>query len=140
MQQWHNDINDMHKKFGVHKWVQAELQSDNRDWSRLNKFLQFRINFLKEELAETEDAFNNKDAAEVVDGLIDLCVIAIGTLDAFNVDAQKAWEEVHKANMMKERGVKESRPNPLGLPDLIKPQDWVGPNHDENTGNISDAF
>lgn len=140
MQQWHNDINDMHKKFGVHKWVQAELQSDNYDWSRLNKFLQFRINFLKEELAETEDAFNNKDAAEVVDGLIDLCVIAIGTLDAFNVDAQKAWEEVHKANMMKERGVKESRPNPLGLPDLIKPQDWVGPNHDENTGNISDAF
>jgi hypothetical protein len=140
MNQWHHDINEMHKKFGVHKWVQAELQSDNYDWSRLNKFLQFRINFLKEELAETEDAFNNKDAAEVVDGLIDLCVIAIGTLDAFNVDAQKAWEEVHKANMMKERGIKESRPNPLGLPDLIKPQDWVGPNHDENTGNISDAF
>jgi len=26
------------------------------------------------------------------------------------------------------------------LPDLIKPQDWVGPNHDENTGNISDAL
>jgi hypothetical protein len=140
MNQWHHDINEMHKKFGVHKWVQAELQSDNYDWSRLNKFLQFRINFLKEELAETEDAFNNKDAAEVVDGLIDLCVIAIGTLDAFNVDAQKAWEEVHKANMMKERGIKESRPNPLGLPDLIKPQDWVGPNHDESTGNISDAF
>ena len=53
---------------------------------------------------------------------------------------QKAWEEVHTANMMKERGIKESRPNPLGLPDLIKPQDWVGPNHDENTGNISDAL
>mgnify|MGYP002640126059 FL=1 len=140
MQQWHNDINDMHSKYGVHDWIKEELNREDKDWSRLNKFLQFRINFLKEELTETEDAFNNKDAAEVVDGLIDLCVIAIGTLDAFNVDAQKAWEEVHAANMMKERGIKESRPNPLGLPDLIKPQDWVGPNHDENTGNISDAL
>lgn len=140
MQQWHNDINDMHSKYGVHDWIKEELNREDKDWSRLNKFLQFRINFLKEELTETEDAFNNKDAAEVVDGLIDLCVIAIGTLDAFNVDAQKAWEEVHAANMMKERGIKKTRPNPLGLPDLIKPEGWVGPNHDKNTGNISDAL
>ena len=140
MQQWHNDINDMHKKFGVHDWVREELNKEDKDWSRLNKFLQFRINFLKEELNETEEAFNNKDAAEVVDGLIDLCVIAIGTLDAFDVDAQKAWEQVHAANMTKERGVKESRPNPLGLPDLIKPEGWVGPNHDDNIGNITNAF
>lgn len=140
MQQWHNDINDMHKKFGVHDWVREELNKEDKDWSRLNKFLQFRINFLKEELNETEEAFNNKDAAEVVDGLIDLCVIAIGTLDAFDVDAQKAWEQVHTANMTKERGVKESRPNPLGLPDLIKPEGWVGPNHDDNIGNITNAF
>ena len=91
MQQWHNDINDMHKKFGVHDWVREELNKEDKDWSRLNKFLQFRINFLKEELNETEEAFNNKDAAEVVDGLIDLCVIAIGTLDAFDVDAQKTF-------------------------------------------------
>ena len=140
MQQWHNDINDMHKKYGVHDWIKEELSREDKDWSRLNKFLQFRINFLKEELTETQDAFDNKDAAEVVDGLIDLCVIAIGTLDAFNVDAQKAWEEVHTANMMKERGIKKTRPNPLGLPDLIKPEGWVGPNHDENTGNISDAL
>ncbi len=140
MQQWHNDINDMHKKFGVHDWVREELNKKDKDWSRLNKFLQFRINFLKEELNETEEAFNNKDAAEVVDGLIDLCVIAIGTLDVFDVDAQKAWEQVHTANMTKERGVKESRPNPLGLPDLIKPEGWVGPNHDDNIGNITNAL
>lgn len=138
MKKWHNDINDMHKKFGVHDWVKGEL--DKGDWSRLRKFIDFRLRFLQEELDETKNAVENADAPEVVDGLIDLCVVAIGTLDAFGVDAQKAWDEVHNANMAKERGIKESRPNPLGLPDLIKPEGWTGPNHDDNTGSITDAL
>lgn len=138
MKTWHNDINDMHKKFGVHDWVEGEL--DKGDWSRLRKFIDFRLRFLQEELDETKNAVANADAPEVVDGLIDLCVVAIGTLDAFGVDAQKAWDEVHNANMAKERGIKESRPNPLGLPDLIKPEGWTGPNHDDNTGSITDAL
>jgi len=25
------------------------------------------------------------------------------------------------------------------LPDLIKPEGWVGPKHDDNTGNIGNA-
>lgn len=141
MNQWHHDINEMHAKYGVHEWVQQELDREDKDWSRLNKFLEFRLRFLQEELDETRAAaIVDKNPAEVVDGLIDLCVIAIGTLDAFNVDAQKAWEQVHTANMKKERGIKESRPNPLGLPDLIKPEGWVGPNHDDNTGCIRDAL
>ena len=86
-------------------------------------------------LAATYD----RNAPEVVDGLIDLCVIAIGTLDAFGVDAQKAWEAVHTANMAKEVGVKVIRPNPLGLPVLLKPVGWVGPKHYDNTGNLGDA-
>ena len=67
---------------------------------------------------------------------MDLCVVAIGTLDLFEVDAHKAWDEVLKANMSKKVGVKESRPNPLGLPDLIKPEGWVGPDHTGNTGKF----
>jgi len=136
---WVQDINDMHAKFGVHDWVKGELANDT-DWQRLNKFLEFRIKFLQEELGETANAVKNKDAEEIVDGLIDLCVVAIGTLDAFGVDAYKAWDEVHNANMAKERGIKESRPNPLGLPDLIKPEGWNGPEHNDNTGNLPHAL
>ena len=140
MKDWVQDINDMHAKFGVHKWVQAELQSDN-DWSRLNKFLEFRLKFLQEELDETRAAaLIDKDPEEIVDGLIDLCVVAIGTLDAFGVDAHKAWDAVHKANMAKEPGVKESRPNPLGLPDLVKPEGWEGPSHKDNHGTLRNAL
>lgn len=136
---WVQDINDMHAKFGVHDWVKKELDLPE-DWRKLHKFMSFRLDFLKEELNETIKAYEEKNAEEVVDGLIDLCVVAIGTLDAFGVDAYKAWDEIHNANMAKEPGVKESRPNPLGLPDLIKPEGWVGPKHNDNTGNITDSL
>jgi predicted HAD superfamily Cof-like phosphohydrolase len=78
-----------------------------------------------------------KDAEEIVDGLIDLCVVAIGTLDAFGIDAYKAWDEVHQANMSKEVGVKKERPNPLGLPDLVKPEGWINPSHGGNHGLLN---
>jgi len=136
---WFKDMQDMHKKYGVNKWMQAELQSDV-DWRKINKFMQFRIGMMQEELDETRNAFVNKDPEEMVDGIIDLCVFAIGTLEVFGVDANKAWDEVYRANMSKEVGIKEGRPNPLGLPDLVKPEGWEGPTHKGNHGNITDSF
>ena len=131
---WPQDIHDMHTKFGVRDAVQKF------DSVMLRTFLRFRLDFLHEELQETEKAAQSGiplDPEEVVDGLIDLCVVAIGTLDALGVDPHEAWNEVHKANMTKEVGVKPSRPNPLGLPDLIKPEGWVGPSHDGNYGYLT---
>ena len=136
---WFKDMQDMHKKYGVNKWMQAELQSDV-DWRKINKFMQFRLGMMQEELDETKSAFENKNAEEMVDGIIDLCVFAIGTLEVFGVDANKACDEVYKANMSKEVGIKQGRPNPLGLPDFVKPEGWKGPNHEGNHGNISDSF
>ena len=136
---WFKDMQDMHKKYGVNKWMQAEMQSDV-DWRKINKFMQFRIGMMQEELDETKNAFEKKDEEEMVDGIIDLCVFAIGTLEVFGVDANKAWDEVYRANMSKEVGIKEGRPNPLGLPDLVKPEGWEGPSHEGNHGNITDSF
>ena len=134
---WFKDMQDMHKKYGVDTWMDAEK---NSDWSRLNKFMDFRIKMMQEELDETKTAFKKGDAEEVVDGIIDMCVFAIGTLEVFGVDANKAWDQVLKANMSKEVGIKEGRPNPLGLPDLVKPEGWEGPTHKGNHGNITDSF
>ena len=136
---WFKDMQDMHKKYGVNKWMQAEMQSDV-DWRKINKFMQFRLGMMQEELDETKEAFDKKDAEEMVDGIIDLCVFAIGTLEVFGVDANKAWDEVYRANMSKEVGIKEGRPNPLGLPDLVKPEGWKVPSHEGNHGNITDSF
>lgn len=130
---WVKDINEMQYKYGVHKWIH-----DNRNNpDQLKRYLEFRIDFLQEELSETEAALVGMDAEEIVDGLIDLCVVAIGTLDAFGVDAHKAWDEILKANLAKEPGVKPERPNPLGLPDLIKPEGWEGPDHSDNHGKLN---
>ena len=139
---WVDDINKMHAKFGVHDWLANQLEDPSDEGrEKLKKFLDFRLRFLDEELNETKAAaMLDYNAKEVVDGLIDLCVVAIGTLDAFGVDAHKAWDEVLRANMDKEPGVKPTRPNPLGLPDLIKPEGWKGPNHNDNIGYITNAF
>lgn len=123
---WVNDIEDMHQKYGVNEKVREF------DAEKLKKFLDFRVKFLEEELNELKDNLENPE--EIVDALIDLCVVAIGTLDAFDVNAELAWNEVHNANMKKEVGIKATRPNPLGLPDLIKPEGWEAPSHAYNHG------
>lgn len=128
--QWVKDMELMHRKYGVHDWM------ENATYDQKSDFMDFRIKFLQEELDETREAFVAGDLEEIVDGLIDLCVIAIGTLDAYGVDADKAWDEVLRCNLAKEVGVKDSRPNPLGLPDLVKPEGWRGPNHKGNTGTL----
>jgi hypothetical protein len=130
---WVQDISEMQGKYHTRKWV-----NDNTD--KLVEFLEFRLKFLDEELAETWKAFEEKDPEEVVDGLIDLCVIAIGTLDAYGVNPYKAWDEVLKANMSKVIGKKPTRPNPLGVPDLIKPEGWKAPSHEGNHGIFSKTF
>lgn len=128
---WYKDIAKMHEKFGFHEKI-AEFDEDT-----LYEMLLFRYRFLEEEMREIDEAIAGGNAEEIVDGLIDLCVVAIGTLDLFQIDAEKAWNEVHKANMKKRRGVKENRPNPLGLPDLMKPKGWKGPSHEGNHGLLT---
>ena len=123
---WCSDIESMHTKYGVNEKIRTF------DKEKLKQFLEFRIAFLEEELTELKDNINNPE--EIVDALIDLCVVAIGTLDAFDVNANIAWDAVHTANMAKEVGIKASRPNPLGLPDLIKPEGWRAPSHENNYG------
>lgn len=138
-----SDIADMHKKYGVHEAVETF------DHEKLMSFLKFRFDFLKEELTEGTNAVEaltqshnalqaSKAADDVVDALIDLIVVAVGTLDAFKVNTELAWDRVQYANMQKEVGVKEGRPNPLGLPDLIKPEGWTAPVHADNLGRLTD--
>jgi len=154
MSDWANDIMMMHYKFGVKEW----FEKNKHDKELMAKYLTFRLNMCLEELLETAEAADLElaisedrnfyfvgdgeitDPEEIVDGLIDLCVFAIGTLDVFGVDANEAWDRVYKANMDKSPGVKPGRPNPFGLPDLIKPEGWTAPNHEGNHGSISHAL
>ena len=130
MSEWWCDVSSMHSKFGFYEAI------DNMSPKYLSKMLEFRVNFLEEELNELKDNLENPE--EIVDACIDLIVVAIGTLDLYGVDLDKAWKAVHDANMAKQRGIKEGRPNPLGLPDLLKPEGWTPPTHEGNHGRLAD--
>lgn len=122
------DIKEMIKKYGF----------DQEEFDH-NK-LEFRIlGLLAEEFDETLEALADSNSEELVDGLIDLIVIAIGTLELAGVDTQIAWDEVMNANMTKERGIKPTRPNSNGF-DLIKLPDWVAPSHLSNLGFLPKIF
>lgn len=146
---WVQDIHNMHTKFRVRPVIR-NLSKEHKEL-----FLKFRLDFLKEELLEayeaagyevtfeakrTAKALDPARAEDVVDAMVDLCVVAIGTMDAFDVDAHEAWSRVHVKNMEKEPGVKPERPNPLQLPDLIKPFGWTAPSHADNIGTLSELF
>lgn len=119
---WIKDIRNMHDHYGVHE----AIAKNAHDPQWLKELLKFRVKFLQEELDELSDAVLAED---ITDALIDLCVVAIGTLDLFKANSEAAWDEVLRANMEKVVGVKANRPNPLGLPDLNKPEGWRGPEY-----------
>jgi predicted HAD superfamily Cof-like phosphohydrolase len=136
MSDWANDIMMMHNKFGVRQW----FEQNKHDKELMKKYLHFRLKMCNEEMQESYDAFLDGDAEEIVDGLIDLCVFAIGTLDVFGVDPNQAWDRVYEANMAKKPGIKPGRPNPFGLPDLLKPAGWTPPSHEGNHGYFDHTF
>ena len=134
---WVYDIAKMHDKFGTTDWVFDHTEMGN---DKIKELMKLRMRMLTEEFSETMNAYLSGDAEEFVDGLIDLCVIAIGTLDISGVDASRAWDSVLDANTSKSVGVKPGRPNPLGLPDLIKPSDWKAPDHSDNHGSLKEIL
>lgn len=125
------DIKKLNRYYKIYRFISKA--SDNE---KLH-YLEFRAKFIQEELTELFEAINNEEPDEVVDAFIDIIVIALGSLDAFDVDIKTAWKRVHHANMQKKIGVKDSRPNPLGLPDLVKPKNWQAPQHFDNVGKLN---
>lgn len=130
------DIAEMHAKFGVNTAV-AGFANDKE---KLRAFLEFRAKFIGEEYTELLTAIGENDADGVVDAFIDLVVVAIGSLDALNIDAHTAWDRVLVANMSKSPGSNPTRPNAFGLPDMVKPANFEAPDHTDNIGYLSNIM
>ena len=80
--------------------------------------------FINEEVLELAAAFKAQDKAEIADALIDIIYFSMGAIAQMGVPFHKAFEDVHKANMAKKKGVKAER----GLEgDATKPAKWVAP-------------
>lgn len=87
----------------------------------------FRQRFMQEELDEYCEADAHGDKAKMLDALVDLVYVALGTahLHGFNFD--EAWRRVHLANMAKVRVERpEDSKRGSGF-DVVKPPGWTPP-------------
>ena len=63
--------------------------------------IKLRINLIKEELLELEEALNQKNIEETADALTDILYVTYGAGHAFGIDLDKCFDEVQKSNMSK---------------------------------------
>ena len=88
-----NKVGTFMKTFGQEVKTKPSFSCD-----KINKL---RIDLIKEELEELQEAMNNKDLLEVADALTDILYVTYGAGHAFGIDLDKCFEEVQNSNMSK---------------------------------------
>ena len=66
-----------------------------------NKINKLRIDLIKEELDELQEAMENNDLLEVADALTDILYVTYGAGHAFGIDLDNCFDEVQNSNMSK---------------------------------------
>jgi hypothetical protein len=91
------------------------------------KKMTVRLKHLSEELNELRHGVATGDDAEVIDALVDLVYVALGTAHLCGFPFMKVWDAVHTANMKKARVKKASESKRGSTFDVGKPADWKKP-------------
>ena len=94
-----NKVGTFMKIFGQEVKTKPSFSSD-----KINKL---RIDLIKEELDELQEAMKNNDLLEVADALTDILYVTYGAGHAFGIDLDKCFDAVQNSNMSKlgENGV-----------------------------------
>jgi predicted HAD superfamily Cof-like phosphohydrolase len=66
-----------------------------------DKTMQLRLDLIKEELSELEEAMKTKNLKEVADALTDILYVTYGAGYAYGIDLDQCFKEVQRANMSK---------------------------------------
>ena len=66
-----------------------------------DKINKLRVDLIKEEFEELNEAMKNKDLLEVADALTDILYVTYGAGHAFGIDLDKCFNEVQNSNMSK---------------------------------------
>ena len=88
-----NKVGTFMKTFGQEVKTKPSFSSD-----KINKL---RIDLIKEELEELQQAMKNNDLLEVADALTDILYVTYGAGHAFGIDLDKCFNEVQNSNMSK---------------------------------------
>ena len=62
---------------------------------------ELRLELIREEYEELEEALENRDLVEVADALTDLLYVVYGAGHTFGLDLDDCFDEVHASNMSK---------------------------------------
>ena len=88
-----NKVGTFMKTFGQEVKTKPSFSSD--------KINRLRIDLIKEELDELQEAMENNDLLEVADALTDILYVTYGAGHAFGIDLDKCFDEVQNSNMSK---------------------------------------
>ena len=88
-----NKVGTFMKIFGQEVKTKPSFSSD-----KINKL---RIDLIKEELDELQEAMKNNDLLEVADALTDILYVTYGAGHAFGINLDKCFDEVQNSNMSK---------------------------------------
>ena len=87
------DVKIFMEKFGQMVRTKPQFPDD--------KTMQLRLDLIKEELGELEEAMKTKNLKEVADALTDILYVTYGAGYAYGVDLDQCFKEVQRANMSK---------------------------------------
>lgn len=125
---------------GLYSWVKKFIKKFRFDHDFDEKKLDFAINVLiREEMNELFDALERRDSEEIVDALGDIVWLCIKLMFQLRISPRKVFDEIGRANLSKERGVKPGRESSGGF-DVIKPEGWKGPDHSDNHGILDEIL
>ena len=88
-----NDVKKFMKTFGQRVISKPQFPDE--------KTMKLRLDLIKEELSELEQAMNAKDLNEIADALTDILYVTYGAGCAYGIDLDKCFKEVQRANMSK---------------------------------------
>ena len=90
-------ILEFNKAFGVEGYDKPQFNIFDEN----PKLINYRLSLILEEVRELQDAIQQKDLTECVDALADIMYVTLGAFTAIGVDADVAFNLVHKSNMSK---------------------------------------
>lgn len=86
-------VRDFNVKFGCERAEKPTLPS--------MELLELRLKLIREETTELEEALIAGDLVACADALSDLLYVTHGAGDAFGINLEPCFEEVHRSNMTK---------------------------------------
>ena len=86
-------VRDFHERFGL-------PSSDRPNWPG-ETVHRLRVLLIEEELAELRNAGEARNLVAVADALADMLYVVYGAAQAYGIDLQPVFREIHRSNMSK---------------------------------------